>query len=50
VKNKPPQDSITKTADLMRRLLAVPKSELEAQERKWKKRRPQVTKGRSRST
>jgi hypothetical protein len=39
LKNKPPPNSITKTADLVRRLLTVPKAELEEQELKWKRRR-----------
>jgi hypothetical protein len=39
MKEKPPPDSIERTADLTRRLLSVPRHELERQERKWKVRR-----------
>jgi hypothetical protein len=39
MKEKPPSDSIERTTELMRRLVAVPKHELEAQERKWRRRR-----------
>lgn len=38
-------DTIAETSDLMKKLLAVPKTELEARERKWKraKARPRAT-------
>jgi hypothetical protein len=36
MKDKPPPDSITRTAELMTKLLAVPKADLETTERKWK--------------
>jgi len=39
MKDKPPPGAVKRFDGLMRGLLAVPKKELEEQERKWKKRR-----------
>lgn len=45
MKDKPLPDSIERTQELTRRLVAVPKHEIEARERKWRKRRTRPAPG-----
>ena len=50
MKDKPPHDSIVRTADLIRKLLSVPKRELDSRERNWKSRKRRTHKLERRTT